>query len=285
MNPCSLVSGSVHPRGRGERERLIDIAERAHGSSPRARGTGHGSITRARLSRFIPAGAGNGSRKSSGRLRPTVHPRGRGERKNLLFDCWASIGSSPRARGTGQDHRAASGRFRFIPAGAGNGLGPSGELAWKTVHPRGRGERIAVDGLVAIPIGSSPRARGTVSRPGQPDLHRAVHPRGRGERLLSTLTADSPSGSSPRARGTGHDQFPRGARHRFIPAGAGNGPAGRLPAFTQAGSSPRARGTGAESLTCVSTLRFIPAGAGNGSNRTKFIGQHAVHPRGRGERT
>ncbi len=70
---------SVHPRGRGEQ--LLPVTRRywQGGSSPRARGTAVVDAPLQRLSRFIPAGAGNRSCQSGWRMVSPVHPRGRGE--------------------------------------------------------------------------------------------------------------------------------------------------------------------------------------------------------------
>ncbi len=172
------------------------------------------------------------------------------------------------------------------------------------VHPRARGERLPVSDLLAMPGGSSPRARGTGERaaPALP-LHRfipacagnggehsqsatraTVHPRVRGERPTSCAPAFLHLGSSPRARGTDLRKPPRLHRGRFIPTCAGNGDvtesdhdappvhprvrgerlAPSIIDLQRLGSSPRARGTGKHHLASSVDIRFIPACAGNG---------------------
>ena len=91
---------SVHPRRRGERQTLIVPPQSQGGSSPQARGTpGILAVANARC-RFIPAGAGNASRRRSSRSRFSVHPRRRGERFRLGARQTIRAGSSPQARGT-----------------------------------------------------------------------------------------------------------------------------------------------------------------------------------------
>ena len=92
----------------------------ARGSSPLARGT-RGHVERERLViRFIPARAGNTPtppwRPSS---RP-VHPRSRGEHRDVTLPVGAHHGSSPLARGTRYATLTIDMRRRFIPARAGN---------------------------------------------------------------------------------------------------------------------------------------------------------------------
>ena len=174
-----------------------------------------------------------------------------------------------------------------------------------SVHPRGRGERSHSSSGYRYRYGSSPRARGTRSRPR--DLasvrrfipagagnarHRdaanrvaAVHPRGRGERSARADRTEKTTGSSPRARGTPDPSVTEATKARFIPAGAGNAlvpplPPGAPPVHPrgrgerlfsvallalQRGSSPRARGTRYGRPCARSSVRFIPAGAGNAS--------------------
>ena len=273
------------------------------GSSPRARGTRGGEAGLEIRERFIPAGAGNAFIRSPRRPSVAVHPRGRGERVAACGMNCPSSGSSPRARGTLNDQGDGTSQHRFIPAGAGN----AGMWPWwvviRAVHPRGRGERTMSASGLAVSIGSSPRARGTLSRragcssadrfipAGAGNATRArrraitatVHPRGRGERARHGCRWHRIIGSSPRARGTLHFADFRCCLHRFIPAGAGNAvlwgagtgtdevhPRGRGERGEQGelllaadGSSPRARGTLDPGGVVGPCERFIPAGAGN----------------------
>ena len=152
----------------------------------------------------------------------TVHPHGRGEHLTHLRCGRLSRGSSPRARGTPHCHRMGTAQIRFIPAGAGNTASPDPFRYSLPVHPRGRGEHQEIVRQVKLAIGSSPRARGTLSSlcltgpkarfipagagntyittlgEGGPP----VHPRGRGEHWLFHAVNHLTGGSSPRARGT-----------------------------------------------------------------------------------
>jgi len=214
--------GPVHPRGRGEHAPSLIPQESAGGSSPRARGTPGRSAAGRRLHRFIPAGAGNTVLVSKQPRSLAVHPRGRGEHDAKLGKRVGDIGSSPRARGTPDPRRRASGVVRFIPAGAGNTVAFGTPNPCRPVHPRGRGEHMGIPSLGSGAIGSSPRARGTLHRraaAGAPRRfipagagntnrsrrcggRRPVHPRGRGEHKPMVCGSTIRSGSSPRARGT-----------------------------------------------------------------------------------
>ena len=234
------------------------------GSSPRERGTRSAPSAGGIRMRFIPAGAGNASRRCAGALGAAVHPRGSGERSQ-----WSGRGV------------ALSG---FIPAGAGNA--PSTSTARTSIpgsSPRERGTpppgcRRSIPGRF-IPAGA-----GNAASPWWSRALPTVHPRGSGEREIAKSFDRPTPGSSPRERGTQPTTVRRGVNRRFIPAGAGNArPAGSPRTHTAVhprgsgerrnrerldqpndGSSPRERGT-------PSTRR----GA-------SFLS--AVHPRGSGER-
>ena len=245
-NTCRVVSGSrsksVHPRGRGEHEARQGGGEETGGSSPRARGTRTAGYESIRGTRFIPAGAGNTSRRRSTPQGRTVHPRGRGEHSRSRANSGEPNGSSPRARGTLTASPSSQVRDRFIPAGAGNTLRHVRRYVGVAVHPRGRGEHNSHLIVRSIADGSSPRARGTPGpRQRAPGLRRfipagagntparparsdsaPVHPRGRGEHSSGTRATPRTTGSSPRARGTRYSQSRAGSSGRFIPAGAGN---------------------------------------------------------------
>ena len=70
---------SVHPRARGEQNRLSRFKSSATGSSPRTRGTVRKRFPSVSIGRFIPAHAGNSWRDGRGQVQGAVHPRARGE--------------------------------------------------------------------------------------------------------------------------------------------------------------------------------------------------------------
>ncbi len=253
-----------------------------------------------------------------------VHPRARGERSDAGAVARRAAGSSPRVRGTlGEAPRSWAAR-RFIPARAGNATKPRRPRSTGSVHPRARGERSTSPVHTPIPIGSSPRARGTPesahldanlfrfipARAGNAVARIArlprvtVHPRARGERPTCNIIPGCAVGSSPRARGT--LVFPVRPRKvcRFIPARAGNArlPASREQVFAvhprargerqerlydgvrTVGSSPRARGTRPTNRPEFRYCRFIPARAGNALPPGASSAPDTVHPRARGER-
>ena len=313
----------VHPRRRGEHPEWGIVRIWVKGSSPQARGTlaAPGYVIPVR--RFIPAGAGNTRRVTSGRVTCSVHPRRRGEHvyESILQTC--HDGSSPQARGTRAGRAVEEPDVRFIPAGAGNtpgGLQPH----WRQpVHPRRRGEHFSSAVESEYMAGSSPQARGTHhdidrthcsarfipagagnTRPTYTRLVlAAVHPRRRGEHICTTSGITPAAGSSPQARGTPDTGADLPLRTRFIPAGAGNTrctpsrcsaatvhPRRRGEHFSRErwapgtpGSSPQARGTLGALLEGRCIERFIPAGAGN-TTVLRLSNEHkGVHPRRRGE--
>ena len=95
-----LSSASVHPRAGGEHAKYSNASGSKTGSSPRGRGTLI-RICRDHLDdRFIPRGRGTRRRPpSTGRPTP-VHPRAGGEHGGALRELTATVGSSPRGRGT-----------------------------------------------------------------------------------------------------------------------------------------------------------------------------------------
>ncbi len=151
---------------------------------------------------FIPAGAGNTLKWAVTSISIPVHPRGRGEHGEQAGR-WASMpGSSPRARGTPPPPTPPARDNRFIPAGAGNTVSPTASTRVLTVHPRGRGEHAALDAELDEPVGSSPRARGTLYlRVADSPLQRFI-PAGAGNTPYICSACQSACGSSPRARGT-----------------------------------------------------------------------------------
>ena len=154
-----------------------------------------------------------------------------------------------------------------------------------------------------IPLGSSPRGRGTRHDLGQHDACERIipawagntrdvtgaggavpdHPRVGGEHSSPGRRQLDPLGSSPRGRGTPSDRQDNGNCLRIIPAWAGNTPEFfGIPDVTpdhprvggehlkpgavtpgRIGSSPRGRGTQTPRLCGDLNSRIIPAWAGN----------------------
>ena len=152
---------TVHPRSRGEHARICSHHRSESGSSPLARGTRSRSARACSSDRFIPARAGNTRSCSRGRTWSSVHPRSRGEHLQEHRHYYASIGSSPLARGTPVVAEANAPLRRFIPARAGNTVWRSNATASSSVHPRSRGEHYHAPTPRPASSGSSPLARGT----------------------------------------------------------------------------------------------------------------------------
>ena len=222
MRSSSPFRRSVHPRRRGERCACAHIGGCISGSSPQARGTPGGGCEGTNRYRFIPAGAGNAATASSISRSSAVHPRRRGERGRSSSAEWLRGGSSPQARGTPTLGVAPPKSRRFIPAGAGNARYDRAATGGTPVHPRRRGERLLLVSGSPRAIGSSPQARGTLSKQARGYMcrrfipagagnasavrsrgdDRPVHPRRRGERATSSAFNVGLAGSSPQARGT-----------------------------------------------------------------------------------
>ena len=132
---------TVHPRWRGEQVLAKASRSSLPGSSPLARGTGRFVKWNEPPTRFIPAGAGNRLLEALEGLAEAVHPRWRGEQGTFDTENGWLGGSSPLARGTGEQNAGRDSGGRFIPAGAGNRLGDGCGLAMGAVHPRWRGEQ------------------------------------------------------------------------------------------------------------------------------------------------
>ena len=151
-------------------------------------------------------------------------------------------GSSPRMRGTLDNHHVNVEHGGIIPAYAGNTVVCERLAAAAWDHPRVCGEhRTAVAERVENQ-GSSPRMRGTHAarvlpghRPGiipayagntyvypRNPLRRGDHPRVCGEHKGQAAIGPSPMGSSPRMRGTRAVRFRPSSRLGIIPAYAGN---------------------------------------------------------------
>ena len=220
------------------------IAAARGGSSPRTRGTLHEQAALVLRQRFIPAHAGNTPLSTPPRWRPAVHPRARGEHSPETVRRMYSYGSSPRTRGTPPPLQTLLGLFRFIPAHAGNtGCACLGR-AGTAVHPRARGEHLAMgptpgpwERFIPAHAGNTPRSvlAEVCKRGSSPRTRGTPSAKGRAMRMRC--------GSSPRTRGTHRLPAPHRGVHPVHPRARGE----HLPPHRQRldvpGSSPRTRGT------------------------------------------
>ncbi len=155
----------VYPRWRGEHLLRVLALTNIHGLSPLARGTRDGGCSAGKIGRFIPAGAGNTSRKKARLPRMPVYPRWRGEHKLIYPPLIPHCGLSPLARGTRLKVNELTKDERFIPAGAGNTASTTSVISTRPVYPRWRGEHPDAGTEETGYPGLSPLARGTPIEP------------------------------------------------------------------------------------------------------------------------
>ena len=261
---CSWGGGTtVHPRAGGEHPSTGCATSSRIGSSPRGRGTRDHYRRRRDHLRFIPARAGNTWRGASSAPPTAVHPRAGGEHPVSGSTRAAAFGSSPRGRGTRQQHLSPPPAERFIPARAGNTRCRRRRGRRGAVHPRAGGEHTELHTVERLVGGSSPRGRGTrlvrqtrqcaprfiPARAGNTDTDakilrkHEVHPRAGGEHLHNPRDErrearfiPARAGNTRRTGVRREDRavHPRaGGEHRWPPKESGVG----------VGSSPRGRGT------------------------------------------
>ena len=238
----SDFSRSDHPRACGERDFLRPGVRPRSGSSPRVRGTPVGPDPNVRVTRIIPARAGNAKLPSMDVYPPPDHPRACGERRRARTPILAWSGSSPRVRGTRGVLLHEREIHRIIPARAGNAIIHHSGIYELPDHPRACGERLKKQREPTGYTGSSPRVRGTPEGDEARHQHERIiparagnastvrrrnsgmldHPRACGERSWIMRSASSRTGSSPRVRGTRQKGLCEEVARRIIPARAGN---------------------------------------------------------------
>ena len=177
-------------------------------------------------------------------LRPSDHPRIRGEHAWVALLKSTQIGSSPHTRGAHPKAIHGLHRQRIIPAYAG-----STPTRWRKPdsdadHPRIRGEHPTPSTASRRKRGSSPHTRGALRQiRHRPVAYRIIpayagstirnayrlmklkdHPRIRGEHNPGSRRVQSIPGSSPHTRGAPRQSFRGVERPGIIPAYAGSTP-------------------------------------------------------------
>src|SRR5690606_8411634 len=120
----------------------------------------------------------------------------------------ARLGTSPRLRGTVLQQPSLQQRGRYIPAPAGNWIGPEPTEYVGPVHPRACGE-LAMQSLGELDyVGTSPRLRGTAAQPLPASPHWRYIPAPAGNWLAVSVTHRS-APVHPRACGELSSSDPR----------------------------------------------------------------------------
>ena len=173
-------------------------------------------------------------------------------------------GSSPLARGTQINISRRTGASGLIPARAGNTSQPRRTTQKTRAHPRSRGEHRDSRYRAAQQKGSSPLARGTLTR------------QGREPRCIGLIPARAGNTPVLGLRWHGLRAHPRSrGEHIDLPPGQ----------YTARGSSPLARGTPNRTIDGIDTIGLIPARAGNTGCFSAHHTMTWAHPRSRGEHT
>ena len=195
------------------------------------------------------------------RLHRRDHPRSRGVYGQGQRSTRTGQGSSPLARGLHREHERGRHRVRIIPARAGftRRQGASPRTFWD--HPRSRGVYASWPTLTAMPLGSSPLARGLQhDRRSRPQGHRIIP--ARAGFTPTTLSPASAAEDHPRSRGVYHGLHGDDGRGR--------------------GSSPLARGLRRGFRHAPGLPGIIPARAGFTIPQRCQERRHPDHPRSRG---
>ena len=154
------VTKTDHPRSRGVYPSCILGGFPCPGSSPLARGLQHAGLGEVPRVRIIPARAGFTVRLVANIEQGKDHPRSRGVYITRLHVNAPPAGSSPLARGLPGDTDSVDQASGIIPARAGFTTCRAMPRSRWTDHPRSRGVYLYVHMYRAVPVGSSPLARG-----------------------------------------------------------------------------------------------------------------------------
>ena len=212
---------------------------------------------------IIPTSVGSGTTDGASSRLTWDHPHERGERDHATVDRGDGTGSSPRAWGAVLLGNPLARAERIIPTSVGSGGRPPRSTCRSRDHPHERGERPGADGVVPVPVGSSPRAWGAAGRHAGPDDRRRIIPTSVGSGPRSRRPR-GPSGDHPHERGERADQMKEGN------------------AVT--GSSPRAWGADGGGRRPADAVGIIPTSVGSGGTRGATGPPSLDHPHERGER-
>ncbi len=194
---ATILPPAVYPRPRGGTISVNHRGRRGIGLSPPTRGNQTAVGKSTSVGRSIPAHAGEPGRFVRRPTRIAVYPRPRGGTSDVQPSDRKRCGLSPPTRGNHYRHDFPCGRWRSIPAHAGEPCAPTRGGRSARVYPRPRGgtplpyiERVASSGL-------SPPTRGN---------HKVAGVRGR---LVRSIPAHAGEPASAPDRITTSSVYPR----------------------------------------------------------------------------
>ena len=193
---------------------------------------------------------------------PAAHPRSRGEHVVQQRRADNAVGSSLLARGTQLSLHQHCIHVGLIPARAGNTRKTRWWVCRPRAHPRSRGEHENWGHGFRLPFGSSPLARGTLSR----SCYRM--------KILRLIPARAGNTHSAVRRKTTRAAHPRLCWEHGTPFSVSQ---------AALGSSPLARGTPSRYPPRLLEPGLIPARAGSTSSPARLSASPPAHPRSRGE--
>ena len=149
-----------HPRVCGEKTRSEFSADKQQGSPPRVRGKVPAIYPIPPDTRITPACAGKSFRHFPRTVCVQDHPRVCGEKTHVLSSFLTCSGSPPRVRGKEELIAVDKLNDGITPACAGKSFGAAAKSIDSRDHPRVCGEKLYVDTLGFLKVGSPPRVRG-----------------------------------------------------------------------------------------------------------------------------
>ena len=210
-------------------------------------------------------------------LRP-VYPRVGGGTGNRTFAKSAASGLSPRGRGNRTSTYPCKRWRGSIPAWAGEPYLDLHLYQGSRVYPRvGGGTRFIIY-CAWIPVGLSPRGRGTSHRLGIIKVMWGLSPRGRGNPLHESRCRDS-IGSIPAWAGEPLPRYPIDGVNKVYPRVGGGTHGGGGGGISSAGLSPRGRGNRDTAPRDDHLERSIPAWAGEPGHDRHSHDARKVYPR------
>ena len=221
----TLEQHGAYPRRCGEHVIGADWVVVVHGLPPQVRGALRQGLSRPRVIRLTPAGAGSTPLDPScdrpwtayprrcgehpaptdpGDLLPGLTPAGAGSTNGHPITTILPMGLPPQVRGAHDRSPTTHRHHGLTPAGAGSTTRPC--------HPRSR-----VRGL-------PPQVRGAPGFSPSHGLSCGLTPRRCGEHDYGLVNTAPPAGLPPQVRGARHNPLPRRGLCRLTPAGAGSTP-------------------------------------------------------------